>query len=112
MFLQQVSLKKDSIFYSGATGPDLPLVYLGAKTGRDGIGGATMASNEFNSKKEKERPAVQIGDHFMEKCLLEACLELMDNGAVISIQDMGAAGLTCSAVEMAGKGNLECISGA
>jgi len=99
-------VKKDSIFYSGATGPDLPLVYLGAKTGRDGIGGATMASNEFNSKKEKERPAVQIGDPFMEKCLLEACLELMDNGAVISIQDMGAAGLTCSAVEMAGKGNL------
>ena len=99
-------VKKDSIFYSGATGPDLPLVYLGAKTGRDGIGGATMASNEFNSKKEKERPTVQIGDPFMEKCLLEACLELMNNGAVISIQDMGAAGLTCSAVEMAGKGNL------
>ena len=99
-------VKKDSIFYSGATGPDLPLVYLGAKTGRDGIGGATMASNEFNSKKEKKRPTVQIGDPFMEKCLLEACLELMNNGAVISIQDMGAAGLTCSAVEMAGKGNL------
>ncbi len=99
-------LKKDSIFYSGATETNLPLVYLGAKTGRDGIGGATMASNEFNSKKENERPTVQIGDPFMEKCLLEACLELMKAGAVISIQDMGAAGLTCSAVEMAGKGNL------
>ncbi len=99
-------VKKDCIFYSGATERDLPLVYLGAKTGRDGIGGATMASNEFSSEKEKERPTVQIGDPFMEKCLLEACLELMDNGAVISIQDMGAAGLTCSAVEMAGKGNL------
>ena len=99
-------VKKDCIFYSGATDRDLPLVYLGAKTGRDGIGGATMASNEFSSEKEKERPTVQIGDPFMEKCLLEACLELMDNGAVISIQDMGAAGLTCSAVEMAGKGNL------
>ena len=99
-------VKKDCIFYSGATERDLPLVYLGAKTGRDGIGGATMASSEFSSEKEKERPTVQIGDPFMEKCLLEACLELMDNGAVISIQDMGAAGLTCSAVEMAGKGNL------
>ncbi len=99
-------LNKDSIFYSGATESNLPLVYLGAKTGRDGIGGATMASNEFTSKKENERPTVQIGDPFMEKCLLEACLELMKAGAVISIQDMGAAGLTCSAVEMAGKGNL------
>ena len=99
-------LKKDSIFYSGATESNLPLVYLGAKTGRDGIGGATMASNEFSSAKEKERPTVQIGDPFMEKCLLEACLELMKAGAVISIQDMGAAGLTCSAIEMAGKGKL------
>ena len=94
-------VKKDNIFYSGATERDLPLVYLGAKTGRDGIGGATMASNEFSSEKEKERPTVQIGDPFMEKCLLEACLELMDNGAVISIQDMGAAGLTSSSFEMA-----------
>ncbi|MFL2801981.1 MAG: phosphoribosylformylglycinamidine synthase subunit PurL [Paracoccaceae bacterium] len=102
-------LKKDSIFYSGATESNLPLVYLGAKTGRDGIGGATMASNEFNIDKENERPTVQIGDPFMEKCLLEACLELMRAGAVISIQDMGAAGLTCSAVEMAGKGELGVI---
>ncbi len=102
-------LKKDNIFYSAATKSDLPLVYLGAKTGRDGIGGATMASNEFSIEKQKERPTVQIGDPFMEKCLLEACLELMRIGAVISIQDMGAAGLTCSAVEMAGKGNLGII---
>ena len=102
-------VKKESIFYSGATESGLPLVYLGAKTGRDGIGGATMASNEFKSEKEYERPAVQIGDPFIEKCLLEACLELMSKGAVISIQDMGAAGLTCSAVEMAGKGKLGVI---
>ncbi|MED5532347.1 MAG: AIR synthase-related protein, partial [Pseudomonadota bacterium] len=99
-------VKSDKIFYSSATQSNLPVVYLGAKTGRDGIGGATMASSEFNSDKEAERPAVQIGDPFMEKCLLEACLELMKTGSVISIQDMGAAGLTCSAVEMAGKGKL------
>ena len=99
-------LKKDRIFYSGATKSGLPLVYLGAKTGRDGVGGATMASNEFNKEKANERPTVQIGDPFIEKCLLEACLELMSIRAVISIQDMGAAGLTCSAVEMAGKGKL------
>ena len=99
-------VKADKIFYSSATQSNLPVVYVGAKTGRDGIGGATMASSEFNSEKEAERPAVQIGDPFMEKCLLEACLELMKTGSVISIQDMGAAGLTCSAVEMAGKGKL------
>ncbi len=99
-------VKSDKIFYSGATNCNLSVVYLGAKTGRDGIGGSTMASNEFNREKELERPAVQIGDPFMEKCLLEACLELMEADAVISIQDMGAAGLTCSAVEMAGKGKL------
>ena len=99
-------LKKDHIFFSGATKSGLPLVYLGAKTGRDGVGGATMASSEFNKEKANERPTVQIGDPFIEKCLLEACLELMSIRAVISIQDMGAAGLTCSAVEMAGKGKL------
>ncbi|MDG2354442.1 MAG: phosphoribosylformylglycinamidine synthase subunit PurL [Paracoccaceae bacterium] len=102
-------VKSNKIFYSGATSTNLPVVYLGAKTGRDGIGGATMASSEFISEKEAERPAVQIGDPFMEKCLLEACLELMEAEAVISIQDMGAAGLTCSAVEMAGKGKLGMI---
>ena len=99
-------VKSNKIFYSGATASNLPVVYLGAKTGRDGIGGATMASSEFVSQKEAERPTVQIGDPFLEKCLLEACLELMEAEAVISIQDMGAAGLTCSAVEMAGKGKL------
>ena len=102
-------VKSNKIFYSGATSSNLPVVYLGAKTGRDGIGGATMASSEFSSEKEAERPTVQIGDPFMEKCLLEACLELMEAKAVISIQDMGAAGLTCSAVEMAGKGDLGVV---
>ena len=84
----------------------LPIVYLGAKTGRDGVGGATMASAEFGDDIEEKRPTVQVGDPFTEKCLLEACLELMQTGAVISIQDMGAAGLTCSAVEMGAKGDL------
>ena len=78
----------------------LPVVYLGAKTGRDGVGGATMASAEFDEDIDEKRPTVQVGDPFTEKCLLEACLELMATGAVIAIQDMGAAGLTCSAVEM------------
>jgi len=98
--------KQDSIFYSEAKGVGLPIVYLGAKTGRDGVGGATMASAEFGEDIEEKRPTVQVGDPFTEKCLLEACLELMKTGAVISIQDMGAAGLTCSAVEMGAKGNL------
>jgi phosphoribosylformylglycinamidine synthase len=98
--------KTDSIFYSKATGVGLPVVYLGAKTGRDGIHGATMASAEFDDKAEEKRPTVQVGDPFTEKCLLEACLELMASGAVIAIQDMGAAGLTCSAVEMGAKGDL------
>ena len=98
--------KQDSIFYSEAKGVGLPIVYLGAKTGRDGVGGATMASAEFGEDIEEKRPTVQVGDPFTEKCLLEACLELMQTGAVISIQDMGAAGLTCSAVEMGAKGNL------
>ena len=98
--------RADSIFYSRAKGVGLPVVYLGAKTGRDGIHGATMASAEFDDKAEEKRPTVQVGDPFTEKCLLEACLELMASGAVIAIQDMGAAGLTSSAVEMGAKGDL------
>ena len=96
----------DKIFYSAASGVGMPVVYLGAKTGRDGVGGATMASAEFDEDIEEKRPTVQVGDPFTEKRLLEACLELMTTGAVISIQDMGAAGLTCSAVEMGDKGDL------
>ena len=98
--------RTDSIFYSKARGVGLPVVYLGAKTGRDGIHGATMASAEFDDKAEEKRPTVQVGDPFTEKCLLEACMELMASGAVIAIQDMGAAGLTSSAVEMGAKGDL------
>ena len=98
--------KTDAIFLSEAKGVGLPVVYLGAKTGRDGVGGATMASAEFDDQIEEKRPTVQVGDPFTEKCLLEACLELMASGAVIAIQDMGAAGLTCSAVEMGAKGDL------
>lgn len=98
--------KSNAIFYSKAEGVGLPVVYLGAKTGRDGVGGATMASAEFDESIEEKRPTVQVGDPFTEKCLLEACLELMTTGAVIAIQDMGAAGLTCSAVEMGAKGDL------
>jgi phosphoribosylformylglycinamidine synthase subunit PurL len=96
----------DAIFYSAASGVGMPVVYLGAKTGRDGVGGATMASAEFDEDTEAKRPTVQVGDPFTEKRLMEACLELMGTGAVISIQDMGAAGLTCSAVEMGDKGDL------
>jgi phosphoribosylformylglycinamidine synthase subunit PurL len=96
----------NAIFYSAASGVGMPVVYLGAKTGRDGVGGATMASAEFDESIEEKRPTVQVGDPFTEKRLMEACLELMATGAVISIQDMGAAGLTCSAVEMGDKGNL------
>jgi phosphoribosylformylglycinamidine synthase II len=96
----------DKIFYSAASGVGMPVVYLGAKTGRDGVGGATMASAEFDDTIEDKRPTVQVGDPFTEKRLMEACLELMASGAVISIQDMGAAGLTCSAVEMGDKGGL------
>ena len=96
----------DKIFYSAASGVGMPVVYLGAKTGRDGVGGATMASAEFDDTIEEKRPTVQVGDPFTEKCLLEACLELMTTDSVISIQDMGAAGLTCSAVEMGDKGGL------
>ncbi len=98
--------KADEIFYAKATGVGNPIVYLGSKTGRDGIHGATMASAEFDDKSEEKRPTVQVGDPFAEKLLLEACLELMKTGSVIAIQDMGAAGLTCSAVEMGAKGDL------
>ena len=100
------SREADGIFYSAASGVGMPVVYLGAKTGRDGVGGATMASAEFDAAIEEKRPTVQVGDPFTEKRLMEACLELMATGAVISIQDMGAAGLTCSAVEMGDKGDL------
>ncbi|WP_273724094.1 phosphoribosylformylglycinamidine synthase subunit PurL [Bartonella sp. AU18XJBT] len=98
--------KTDALFYSKAQGIGLPVVYLGAKTGRDGVGGATMASAEFDDSISEKRPTVQVGDPFTEKCLLEACLELMELGTVVAIQDMGAAGLTSSAVEMGAKGNL------
>ena len=98
--------EKDKIFYAKATGVGMPIVYLGSKTGRDGIHGATMASAEFGADAEEKRPTVQVGDPFAEKLLLEACLEIMAEGCVIAIQDMGAAGLTCSAVEMGAKGDL------
>ncbi|MDA0340447.1 MAG: phosphoribosylformylglycinamidine synthase subunit PurL [Proteobacteria bacterium] len=96
----------DRIFLSAAAGTGNPVIYVGAKTGRDGIHGATMASAEFSEDAEEKRPTVQVGDPFTEKLLLEACLELMAEDAIIAIQDMGAAGLTSSAVEMAGKGGL------
>lgn len=97
---------KNRIFYSRAAGVGNPVVYVGSKTGRDGIKGATMASGEFNADAESKRPTVQVGDPFTEKLLMEACLELMATDAIVSIQDMGAAGLTSSAVEMASKGGL------
>jgi phosphoribosylformylglycinamidine synthase len=96
----------DKIFYSAAPGPGLPVVYFGSKTGRDGIHGATMASAEFDDASDEKRPTVQVGDPFAEKLLIEATLELMASGAVAAIQDMGAAGLTSSSVEMAGKGGV------
>ncbi len=98
--------ESDKIFYAAASGVGMPIVYLGSKTGRDGIHGATMASAEFGQDAEEKRPTVQVGDPFAEKLLLEACLEIMDKGCVVAIQDMGAAGLTCSAVEMGAKGDL------
>ncbi len=98
--------RADAIFTAVATGVGNPIVYLGSKTGRDGIHGATMASASFEADSEEKRPTVQVGDPFAEKLLLEACLELMATGAVIAIQDMGAAGLTSSAVEMGAKGEL------
>jgi phosphoribosylformylglycinamidine synthase len=96
----------DKIFYAAASGVGMPIVYLGSKTGRDGIHGAAMASAEFGEGTEEKRPTVQVGDPFAEKLLLEACLEIMARGCVVAIQDMGAAGLTCSAVEMGAKGGL------
>ena len=96
----------DKIFYSAAAGPGNPVVYVGSKTGRDGIHGATMASAEFDDDSEEKRPTVQVGDPFTEKLLLEACLELMATDAIVAIQDMGAAGLTSSTVEMADKGGV------
>lgn len=98
--------EKDKIFYAAASGIGMPIVYLGSKTGRDGIHGASMASAEFDQNSEEKRPTVQVGDPFAEKLLLEACLEIMSRDCVIAIQDMGAAGLTCSAVEMGAKGDL------
>jgi len=98
--------KTNEIFYAAATGVGRPIVYLGSKTGRDGIHGATMASAEFDADSDEKRPTVQVGDPFSEKLLLEACLEIMAQGCVVAIQDMGAAGLTSSAVEMGAKGDL------
>src|SRR3989440_6196047 len=98
--------KKDKIFYSAARGVGLPVVYVGSKTGRDGIHGATMASAEFDDKSDEKRPTVQVGDPFTEKLLIEACLELMATDMIVAIQDMGAAGLTSSTSEMADKGGV------
>ena len=98
--------KKDKIFYSAATGSGNPIVYVGSKTGRDGIHGATMASTEFTENSAEKKPTVQVGDPFAEKLLIEACLELMNTNSIISIQDMGAAGLTSSSFEMASKGGV------
>ena len=99
-------VNKNKIFYSKASGVDKPVIYVGSKTGRDGIHGASMASAIFDEKIEEKKPTVQVGDPFTEKLLLEACLELMADNSIISIQDMGAAGLTSSSIEMASKGNL------
>src|SRR6185312_9505503 len=96
----------DKIFYAAASGVNMPIVYLGSKTGRDGIHGASMASAEFDDASEEKRPTVQVGDPFAEKLLLEACLEIMAADCVIAVQDMGAAGLTCSAGGMGAKGDL------
>ncbi len=107
--------RTDKIFYSAAKGIGLPVVYVGSKTGRDGIHGATMASAEFDEKSDEKRPTVQVGDPFTEKLLIEACLELMDKDVIVAIQDMGAAGLTSSSCEMADKGSvgialdLDCV---
>ncbi len=99
-------VKKNKIFYSKASGLNKPVIYVGSKTGRDGIHGASMASASFDEKIEEKKPTVQVGDPFTEKLLLEACLELMAGDSIIAIQDMGAAGLTSSSIEMASKGNL------
>src|SRR4030066_1167492 len=100
---------KDKIFYAKAEGAGNKVLYVGAKTGRDGIHGATMASAEFGAETEHKRPNVQVGDPFKEKLLLEACLEVMDRGPIVGIQDMGAAGLTCSTAEMAAKGGMGIV---
>ena len=97
-------VRRDQIFYARAAGEGNPVIYVGAKTGRDGIHGATMASEEFSEGSEAKRPNVQVGDPFLEKLLLEACLEAMETGAIVGIQDMGAAGLTCSTCEMGARG--------
>src|ERR1700690_3716344 len=97
-------VRRDQIFYGRASGEGNPVIYVGSKTGRDGIHGATMASEEFSEGSEAKRPNVQVGDPFLEKLLLEACLEAMQTGAIVGIQDMGAAGLTCSTCEMGARG--------
>jgi len=99
-------VKKNEIFYAKASGEGNPVIYVGSKTGRDGIHGATMASEEFHEGSEAKRPNVQVGDPFLEKLLLEACLEAMQTGAIVGIQDMGAAGLTCSTCEMGARGGV------
>ena len=99
-------VRRDQIFYAKAAGEGNPVIYVGSKTGRDGIHGATMASEEFSEASEAKRPNVQVGDPFLEKLLLEACLEAMQTGAIVGIQDMGAAGLTCSTCEMGGRGGV------
>src|SRR3979411_1642025 len=99
-------VRRDQIFYAKASGEGNPGIYVGSKTGRDGIHGATMASEEFSEASEAKRPNVQVGDPFLEKLLLEACLEAMQTGAIVGIQDMGAAGLTCSTCEMGGRGSV------
>ena len=99
-------VRKNEIFYAKAAGEGNPVIYVGAKTGRDGIHGATMASEEFSEASEAKRPNVQVGDPFLEKLLLESCLEAMQTGAIVGIQDMGAAGLTCSTCEMGARGRV------
>src|SRR5882724_10826025 len=99
-------VKREEIFYAKAAGEGNPVIYVGSKTGRDGIHGATMASEEFSEGSEAKRPNVQVGDPFLEKLLLESCLEAMKTGAIVGIQDMGAAGLTCSTCEMGGRGGV------
>src|SRR5580704_17708871 len=99
-------VRRDQIFYGKAAREGNPVIYVGSKTGRDGIHGATMASEEFSEASEAKRPNVQVGDPFLEKLLLEACLEAMQTGAIVGIQDMGAAGLTCSTCEMGARGHV------
>src|SRR5215468_10781567 len=98
--------RKEDVFYAKAAGVGNPVIYVGARTGRDGIHGASMASAEFTEESKQKRPNVQVGDPFMEKLLLEACLEAMKTGAIVGIQDMGAAGLTCSTCEMGSRGEV------